>query len=113
MKSVALSSEVVNPEGEEAEEEPTSSTSSVAGAVGVVTDAAGPAGVVEAKRTPAPFCIKIFVFERWDLVYDLGIDALRLERSGLALMGPCCTIDEENCRCQQLLGTRGLEDILV
>jgi hypothetical protein len=101
VKSVALSSEVVNPEGEEAEEEPTSSTSSVAGAVG------------EAKRTPAPFCIKIFVFERWDLVYDLGIDALRLERSGLALMGPCCTIDEENCRCQQLLGTRGLEDILV
>jgi hypothetical protein len=50
--------------------------------------AAGAAGVVEAKRTPAPFCIKIFVFESWDLVYGLGIDVLRLERSGLALMGP-------------------------
>jgi hypothetical protein len=64
VKSVALSSEVVNPEGEEAEEELTSLTNSVAGAVGVVTGAAGAAGVVEAKRTPAPFCIKIFVFER-------------------------------------------------
>jgi hypothetical protein len=88
VKSVALSSEVVNPEGEEAEEELTPSTNSVAGAVGVVTGAAGAAGVVEAKRTPAPFCIKISVFERWDLVYGLGIVALRLERSGLALMGP-------------------------
>jgi hypothetical protein len=112
VKSVALSSEVVNPEGEEAEEELTS-TNSVAGAVGVVTGAAGAAGVVEAKRTPAPFCIKIFVFERWDLVNGLGIDALRLERSGLALMGPWCTIDEENCRCEQLLGIWGFEDILV
>jgi hypothetical protein len=87
VKSVALSSEVVNPEGAEAEEL-TSLTSSVAGAVGVVMGAAGAAGVVEAKRTPAPFCIKIFVFESWDLVYGLGIDVLRLERSGLALMGP-------------------------
>jgi hypothetical protein len=88
VKSVALSSEVVNPEGEEAEEELTSSTNSVAGALGVVTGTAGAAGVVEAKRTPAPFCIKMFVFEGWDLVYGLGIDALRLKRSGLALTGP-------------------------
>lgn len=89
MKSVTLSSEVANPEGEEAEEELTSLISSVAGAVGVVTGAAeAAAGVVEAKRTPAPFCIKLFAFESWDLAYGLGIDALRLERSGLALMGP-------------------------
>jgi hypothetical protein len=88
VKSVALSSEVVNPEGEEAEEELTSSTNSVAGAVGVVTGAAGAADALEAKRTPAPFCIKIFVFERRALVYGLRIDALRLERSGLALIGP-------------------------
>jgi hypothetical protein len=112
VKFVALSSEVVNPEGEEAEEEVTSLTSSVAGAVGVVTGAAGAAGVVEAKRTPAPFCIKMFVFESWDLVYGFGNDALQLERSGLALTGPGCTI-EENCRCQQLLGNWGFEDILV
>lgn len=64
-------------------------------------------GVLDAKRMPAPFRINTFVLENWDLVYALGIEAAGLGRSGLARMGPCCTVEEENWQSQQLPGFPG------
>jgi len=64
----------------------------VAFVIGVVATA----GAVDAKRAPAPFRIKTFIGDNGDLVYALEIEVVCWERSGLARIGPCCTVDEEN-----------------
>jgi len=64
----------------------------VAFVIGVVATA----GAVDAKRALAPFRIKTFIGDNWDLVYALEIEVVCWERSGLARIGPCCTVDEEN-----------------
>lgn len=81
--SNALSKEVVGAESTEA------ATASVgvavgAGALGIAISEA--AGVVDAKRMPAPFRRRRLVVEDGKGVFALGNGPLLLERSGLALM---------------------------
>jgi len=86
VKSVALSREdVVNWEVEAIGELKIGSVEVV---VGARTD-----GVVEANRMPAPFCIKVFVLENWDLVVGRRIDELALEWSGLDRIEGFCTAE--------------------
>jgi hypothetical protein len=99
LKSKALSREEVVTSGVEAAEELTALVGFV-----VVAAEAMVAGLVEAKRIPAPFRIKVFVFENWDLAFVRRIDARVLERSGLDLMGVFFT-EEENCNCKQWLSS--------
>lgn len=88
--SNALSKEVVGAESTEA------ATASVgvavgAGALGIAISEA--AGVVDAKRMPAPFRRRRLVVEDGKGVFALGNGPLLLERSGLALMERV----DENC----------------
>ena len=53
-------------------------------------------GVVEAKRSPAPFRIKLFAPESGNLERMLAADAPFLERSRFVLIGAFCTTEEEN-----------------
>jgi len=57
--------------------------------------------VVEAKRTPAPLCIKIFVLGKGILIFGLRIEVFLVESGTLDRMGRTL---EENChnRDQQL-----------
>ncbi len=105
---MALSSEVTYSAGVEAAEELAASAEGFAGATG---GAGNEVGVLEAKRTPAPFRIKTFSLENCDLVYGLGIGAVFLERSGLARIDPYCTV-EENLQSQHWPRCPGVETYL-
>jgi hypothetical protein len=67
-------------------------------------EAAEVRGPLDAKRTAAPFRIKRFVLENWYFEDILAGEKPTWERSGLPRMGACCTVEEENCGCQNLRG---------
>jgi hypothetical protein len=78
-----------------------SSIGDVEAVVAFVIGTAAP-GALDAKRTPAPFRIKEVIGESRYLAYTRGIEFVLVERSGLARMDPCCTVEEENFTSQQL-----------
>jgi hypothetical protein len=89
LKSVASSREEVETSGGGAVDELKVSE-------GVEAAAEVEIGVVEAKRSPAPFRIKRFPAESENLERMPAADAPFLERSRFDLIGAFCTMEEEN-----------------
>jgi hypothetical protein len=79
--------------GTEFTEDATASVGVAVGTGALVIAISGPAGVVDAKRMPAPLRIRSVVGVGGKAVFALGNGVLLLERSGLALMERV----EENC----------------